>query len=71
MPPFPDSITDELRDFLNKCFERDPYRRIDAKGLLQHPWMKKYDKNMFQKIINSNNKLLPEAVSNTIKLHIN
>ena len=34
MPPFPDSVSDELRDFLNRCFEKDPYKRIDAKGLL-------------------------------------
>ncbi|CDW87458.1 protein serine threonine kinase [Stylonychia lemnae] len=70
MPALPESITDELKDFLNKCFEKDPYRRIDAKGLLEHAWMKKYDKNLFQKIINNGNKL-PEVVSNTIKLHIN
>ena len=70
MPPFPESLSVELKDFLNKCFEKDTIRRIDAKGLLEHQWLKKYDKNLFQKII-SNSSKLPEVVSNTIKLHIN
>jgi serine/threonine protein kinase len=47
MPPFPESLTPELKDFLSKCFEKDPFRRIDAKGLLEHQWLKKYDKNIF------------------------
>ncbi len=70
IPPFPDSVSPELKDFLHKCFEKDPYRRIDAKSLLEHQWLKKYDKNMFQKIISSSDKL-PEVVSKTIKVHIN
>jgi len=36
MQPLPDNVSGELKDFLNKCFEKDPYRRIDAKGLLEH-----------------------------------
>jgi serine/threonine protein kinase len=44
MPPLPDSMSDELKDFLNKCFEKDPYKRADAKVLLEHPWLRKTDK---------------------------
>jgi serine/threonine protein kinase len=44
MPPIPESVTEELRDFLNKCFEKDPYKRIDAKSLLKHVWLTKKDK---------------------------
>ena len=47
MPPLPDSISDELKDFLTKCFNKDPFSRLDAKILLKHPWLKKYDKNTF------------------------
>lgn len=36
MPPLPETISEELKSFLNKCFERDPFKRIDAKGLLEH-----------------------------------
>jgi hypothetical protein len=32
--PLPDTISDELRDFLTKCFEKDSFKRIDAKSLL-------------------------------------
>ena len=45
--PLPDGISDELKDFLNKCFEKDSFKRIDAKSLLQHPWLSKYDKTLF------------------------
>jgi serine/threonine protein kinase len=34
MPPLPEAISDELKDFLIKCFEKDPFNRVDAKGLL-------------------------------------
>jgi serine/threonine protein kinase len=47
LPPFPDMISDELKDFLTKCFQKDPYKRIDAKSLLQHPWLSKYDSSYF------------------------
>lgn len=45
--PLPESISEELKDFLMRCFEKDPYKRINAKNLLQHPWLTKYDKNLF------------------------
>ena len=40
-PPLPDGISASLRDFLLSCFAKDPNRRIDAAGLLKHPWLKK------------------------------
>jgi serine/threonine protein kinase len=49
--PLPESCSDDLKDFFSKCFEKDPFKRIDAKGLLEHRWIKKYDKNFFQRII--------------------
>jgi serine/threonine protein kinase len=47
----PETISEELKDFLTRCFEKDPFKRIDAKSLLQHPWLTKYDKSLFQKIL--------------------
>ena len=40
-PPLPDGISASLKDFLLMCFAKDPNRRIDAAGLLKHPWLKK------------------------------
>jgi serine/threonine protein kinase len=39
-PPFPDNISPALEDFLLQCFQKDPSMRIDANGLLRHPWLK-------------------------------
>eukprot|EP00347_Sterkiella_histriomuscorum_P001554 403371590 len=69
IPALPESFSEELKDFLSKCFEKDPDRRHNAQSLLQHAWMKKYDTKMFQNIINSNQEL-PELVSKTIRTHI-
>jgi serine/threonine protein kinase len=69
MPPLPDAISEELRNFLVRCFEKDPFNRIDAKSLLDHQWLKKYDNKSFKRIISISDKL-PEEVTNTIKMHI-
>jgi serine/threonine protein kinase len=46
-PPLPEAISEELKDLLLKCFIKEPFNRIDAKGLLEHQWLKKYDKVLF------------------------
>lgn len=38
-PPLPDGLTDELRDFLMKCFVKDVHRRARASELRAHPWL--------------------------------
>ncbi len=38
-PPLPEGISENCEDFLLKCFEKEPSLRIDAKGLLRHPWI--------------------------------
>eukprot|EP00755_Sulcionema_specki_P010567 Sspe_Gene.46817::Locus_23517_Transcript_2_2_Confidence_0.667_Length_3173::g.46817::m.46817 len=40
-PPFPEGISDLLRDFLSQCFHKEPPARPTAAALLQHPWITK------------------------------
>ncbi|CAO3650644.1 unnamed protein product [Cunninghamella blakesleeana] len=41
-PPLPDNITDEMRDFLLCCFQKNPDDRPTANILKEHPWLKLY-----------------------------
>ena len=38
MPPLPEELSPELKDFLDHCFARDPAKRKTATELLNHPW---------------------------------
>jgi serine/threonine protein kinase len=38
-PPIPDNIPEDAKDFLHKCFVKDPNERCSALELLQHPWI--------------------------------
>lgn len=38
-PPLPDELQPQLRDFLMKCFERNPAERPTADELLRHTWI--------------------------------
>lgn len=62
-PPLPSHITVELRDFLTKCFQKEPLIRIDALTLLKHPWITQKTPPVVE--VN-----MPEEVSNTIRNHI-
>lgn len=39
IPQIPDDTSEECRDFLFRCFERDVSHRASADELLQHPWL--------------------------------
>ncbi|KAG9155264.1 hypothetical protein Leryth_026680 [Lithospermum erythrorhizon] len=39
VPEIPGDLSDELKDFLGKCFEKDPKSRPTAKMLLDHPFL--------------------------------
>lgn len=39
-PPMPERLSPTLEDFLIQCFQKEPTLRIDATGLLKHPWLK-------------------------------
>ncbi|KAL6047728.1 MAP kinase kinase, variant 2 [Balamuthia mandrillaris] len=38
-PPLPENISDDLADFLLKCWRKDPNHRPSAVELLEHPWI--------------------------------
>lgn len=38
-PPIPTFISSECKDFLMKCFEKQPSQRVTAKKLLKHKWL--------------------------------
>ncbi len=40
-PPFPDTLSPDLRDFLLQCFQKDVKKRPTAKQLLSHVWIVK------------------------------
>ncbi|KLO12719.1 kinase-like protein [Schizopora paradoxa] len=42
MPPIPEEYSDELKDFLIQCFQREPADRPTAETLCEHPWLKKH-----------------------------
>ena len=68
----PENISDNMRDFLTLCFERNPVKRIDAKGLLKHKLLNQVDKKTaLEHIISNENQLkLPKELTNTIKMHL-
>ena len=39
-PPLPEDLSEEGKDFLDKCFQRDPRKRWTASQLLHHPFLK-------------------------------
>ena len=45
-PPFIEdkwnNISNEAKDFVNKCLEKDPNNRIKINEILKHKWLKKY-----------------------------
>lgn len=43
-PPLPEGLSQEARDFLHQCLQRDPKARSTAAQLLQHPFVCNLDK---------------------------
>ena len=62
----PEGLSDDMKDLLKLCFEKDPSKRIDAKNLLKHKLLNQLDKNELQKIINTG----PKELTSTIKMHL-
>lgn len=38
-PPYPDHISESLKDFMNKCFTKAPESRPNVYDLLHHPFI--------------------------------
>jgi len=53
--PLPTGISENLKNFLLKCFNKNPSKRPSAKELLQHPWITTPNKKLVKKFINENN----------------
>ena len=69
-PPIPSDISDCLKDFLLKCFTKDPIKRPSAKELLLHPWITTPNKKLVKKFINENNNgLIPINIINEWKIN--
>jgi serine/threonine protein kinase len=67
-PPLPNGISDNLRDFLLRCFEKDPENRASAKELLKHPWITIPNKKLVKKFIYENdNSAIPVNLINEWK----
>ena len=45
IPDIPDELSEEGRDFLSKCFVKDPRKRWTAQMLLSHPFVARCDHN--------------------------
>ena len=41
-PKIPDNLSDEGKDFLLRCLERDPRSRPTATQLMDHPFVREY-----------------------------
>ena len=41
------TITPECKDFIKRLLEKDQYKRMKIKELLEHKWIKMYDKNKY------------------------
>ncbi|KAJ2791117.1 Protein kinase of the Mitotic Exit Network [Coemansia linderi] len=44
-PPIPEGISEELKDFLLLCFQKDPGSRPTAAELMSHSWTMQYRRN--------------------------
>ncbi|KAI8638218.1 kinase-like domain-containing protein [Parasitella parasitica] len=38
-PPFPEGITQDMKDFLTSCFQKDPSKRKSSQELQSHQWI--------------------------------
>jgi serine/threonine protein kinase len=65
-PPLPEGISENLVDFLKKCFTKDPHQRFSSKALLNHPWIVMPNKKLVKKFINDNDggNVIPQYLMN-------
>jgi serine/threonine protein kinase len=56
-PPLPENISPELRDFLIKCFCKEPEDRPTARELLLSPWLRDAIANLHKVISDTPNQI--------------
>ena len=67
-PPLPEGISENLKDFLKKCFTKDPHLRPKSKDLLNHAWITTPNKKLVKKFIHeSENTVIPVSLINEWK----
>jgi len=67
-PPLPDNISNNLKDFLIKCFIKDSNKRPKSRDLLNHPWITSPNKKLVKKFINDHDSnAIPESIMNELK----
>ncbi|KAI3948881.1 hypothetical protein MKX01_022295, partial [Papaver californicum] len=47
VPEFPSFLSENAKDFLSKCLERDPKKRWNTNQLLNHPFVDEFSSNQF------------------------
>ncbi len=74
-PPIPEGLSNECRDFLLQCFQKEPQVRPTAQELLKHPWLNQGNEEVLDMMNQAPNKNFSQEVTNTInntiKHHIN
>ncbi|KAG1172947.1 hypothetical protein G6F70_007954 [Rhizopus microsporus] len=54
-PPLPDHISEDMRNFLLRCFQKNPEERASSKELQQHEWIIKNLKIKQKNVLNGSN----------------
>ncbi|KAI9094162.1 hypothetical protein K1719_026744 [Acacia pycnantha] len=61
-PEIPGFLSDEAKDFLDRCLRRDPTERWTATQLLKHPFVKEFNSKSMEKEIQKLNSSSPTCV---------
>lgn len=68
-PPFPEGISQALKDFLLQCFHKEPTMRSSAEKLLEHPWLG--NSSSRQSLVQTSKMLKSRSIDNEGDLSVN
>ncbi|XP_060189967.1 mitogen-activated protein kinase kinase kinase 18-like [Lycium barbarum] len=66
-PEIPKLLSLQAKDFLNRCFRRDPRERWTAKELLKHPFLEEYFNSNQDFITSSPTSILDQDIWNSVE----
>jgi mitogen-activated protein kinase kinase kinase YODA len=69
LPTIPDHLSEEGKDFVRLCLQRDPLDRPSAGQLLQHPFVK--SASLERLILNADSSESPSAIINAMRSLVN